>query len=86
MLIAILVILGILTITWFILAKLYDSKRYTNYRLLASITILGLIVLIPVIIAVFPVILIIGLGVLIITLLAGIIGFAVYGFIAFITR
>ena len=86
MLIMTLIIIGILAITWCILSKLYDSKNYRNCNLMASLTLIGLVVMIPVIIAVIPVILAIGLGVLIITLLAGIVGFAVYGFIIFMTR
>lgn len=81
-----LVILGILAITWCILAKLYDGKHYRNSNLMATLTIIGLIVMIPIIIAVIPVILAIGLGILIITLLAGVIGFAVYGFVSYLTR
>lgn len=81
-----LVILGILAITWCILAKLYEGKKYRNSNLMATITIIGLIVMIPIIIAVIPVILAIGLGVLLITLLAGIVGFAVYGFLEYLTR
>jgi hypothetical protein len=81
-----LVILGILAVTWTILSKLYDGKHYRNSRLMATLTIIGLIAMIPIIIAAIPVILAIGLGILIITLLAGVIGFAVYGFIAYLTR
>ena len=81
-----LVILGILAVTWTILSKLYDSKRYRNSKLMATLTIIGLLAMIPIIIAVIPVILAIGLGVLLITLLAGIVGFAVYGFLAYLTR
>ena len=81
-----LVILGILAMTWTILSKLYDSKNYRNSNLMATLTIIGLIVMIPIIIAVIPVILAIGLGILLITLLAGVIGFAVYGFIAYLAR
>ena len=53
---------------------------------MATLTIIGLLAMIPIIIAVIPVILAIGLGVLLITLLAGIVGFAVYGFLAYLTR
>ena len=81
-----LVILGILAVTWTILSKLYDSKRYRNSNLMATLTIIGLIAMIPIIIAAIPVILAIGIGILIITLLAGVIGFAVYGFISYLTR
>jgi hypothetical protein len=81
-----LVILGILAVTWTILSKLYDNKHYRNSNLMATLTIIGLIVMIPIIITAIPVILAIGLGVLLITLLAGVIGFAVYGFIAYLTR
>ena len=86
MIIMTLVILGILALTWTILSKLYDGKNYRNSNLMATLTIIGLIVMIPIIIAAIPVILAIGLGILLITLLAGVIGFAVYGFIAYLTR
>lgn len=81
-----LVILGILAVTWTILSKLYDGKHYRNSNLMATLTIIGLLAMIPIIIAVIPVILAIGLGILLITLLAGVIGFALYGFILFLTR
>lgn len=86
MIIMTLVILGILAVTWTILSKLYDSKHYRNSNLMATLTIIGLIVMIPIIITAIPVILAIGLGILLITLLAGVIGFAVYGFLAYLTR
>lgn len=86
MIIMTLVILGIIAVIWTILSKLYDSKKYRNSKLMATVTIIGLITMIPIIIAAIPVILAIGLGILLISLLAGVIGFAVYGFISYLTR
>lgn len=86
MIIMTLVILGILAVTWTILSKLYDSKRYRNSNLKATFTIIGLIAMIPIMMTVIPIILALGIGVLLITLLASVIGFAVYGFIAYLTR
>ena len=86
MIIMTLLILGILAVTWTILSKLYDSKKYRNSKLMATLTIIGLISLIPIMISAVPIILAIGLGVLLITILAAVIGFAVYGFIEYLTR
>lgn len=86
MIIMTLLILGILAVTWTILSKLYDSKKYRNSKLMATLTIIGLISLIPIMITVIPIILAIGLGVLLITILAAVIGFAVYGFIVYLIK
>jgi hypothetical protein len=81
-----LLILGILAVTWTILSKLYDSKRYRNSKLMATLTIIGFIAMIPILITAIPIILAIGLGVLLITILAAVIGFAVYGFIVYLIK
>lgn len=86
MIIMTLVILGILAVTWTILSKLYDSKRYRNSKLMATLTIIGLLAMIPIMMTAIPIILAILLGILIITIIAGIVGYAVYGFIMFLTR
>ena len=86
MIIMTLVILGILAVTWTILSKIYDSKRYRNSKLMATLTIIGLLAMIPIMMTAIPIILAILLGVLIITIIAGIVGYAVYGFIMFLTR
>ena len=86
MIIMTLVILGILAVTWTILSKLYDSKRYRNSNLMATLTIIGLIAMVPILITAIPIILAIGLGLLLISILAGAIGFAIYGFIMFMGR
>ena len=86
MIIMTLLILGILAVTWTILSKLYDSKRYRNSKLMATLTIIGLLAMIPIMMTAIPIILAILLGVLIITIIAGIVGYAVYGFIMFLTR
>ena len=81
-----LAILGVLILSWYLLSKLYENKSYMNYNLLATLTMLGLIILVPVLIAVIPFIIGIGLGLLIISILIGIVGFAIYGFILYLTR
>lgn len=86
MIIMTLLILGILAVTWTILSKLYDRKRYRNSNLMATLTIIGLIAMIPILITAIPIILAIGLGVLLITILAAVIGFAVYGFIVYLIK
>ena len=86
MIIMTLVLLGILAVTWTILSKLYDGRHYRNSKLMATLTIIGLIAMIPIMITAIPIILAIGSGILLITLLAGVIGFALYGFIMFLTR
>lgn len=86
MIIMTLVILGILAVTWTILSKLYDSKRYRNSKLMATLTIIGLLAMIPIMMTAIPIILAILLGILIIIIIAGIVGYAVYGFIMFLTR
>ena len=81
-----LAILGVLILSWYLLSKLYENKSYMNYNLLATLTMLGLIILVPVLIAVIPFILGIGLGLLILSILVGIVGFGIYGFITYLTR
>lgn len=81
-----LAILGVLIIAWCLLSKLYETKRYENHKLMATLSVLGLVILIPVLIAVIPFVLAIGFGLLIISIVVGIVGFGIYGFITYLTR
>lgn len=81
-----LAILGVLIIAWCLLSKLYETKRYENHKLMAALSVLGLVILIPILIAVIPFVLAIGFGLLIISIVVGIVGFGIYGFITYLTR
>ena len=84
--IQILAILGVLIIVWCLLSKLYETKRYENHKLMATLSVLGLVILIPILIAVIPFVLGIGMILLVLAILVGIVGFGIYGFITYLTR
>ena len=81
-----LALLGVLIITWCLLSKLYETKRYENHKLMATLSVIGLVILIPILIAVIPFVLGIGMILLVLAILVGIVGFGIYGFITYLTR